>query len=99
MKEVKAYVCSYCGGCVTTDYNLIVEHEKRCSRNPNKKRCSCLLCIHGKVHHRKQSGYQGREITVAYAICDKGLGNKFDYVHDYCESFVKRETDFMKKIM
>ena len=48
MKEVKAYVCSYCEGSLTTNYNSIVEHEKRCFKNPNRKVCACYNCIHSK---------------------------------------------------
>lgn len=64
--------------------------------NSNRQICSCLRCIHGKIFHRKETGYKGRTITRAYAKCDKGLGSQFDYVHDYCKSFIERESDFMR---
>lgn len=95
MIEVKVYICSYCGGCLTSDYNLITEHEKRCNLNPNRTICSCLSCIHGDVFRKEEAGYKGRKITRAYAKCNKGVGNKFDYTHDYCESFIAKKSEFL----
>lgn len=85
-KTIEAYVCKYCGGNLTSDYDSILKHEERCNLNPNKPYCNCALCVHGKVHHREDTGYQHRKIIRAYTTC--AIGGKFDYLHNYCKSFI-----------
>ena len=57
MVEVKAFLCTYCGYGPMLDPDLMRRHEERCNCNPNKPSCCCALCVHGKVHHREDTGY------------------------------------------
>lgn len=91
MKEVKAYVCSYCGYGPSCNPDLMLEHEKRCNRNPDKQYCSCVLCAHGKNYHREDTGYQHRKITRTYTVCT--VGEKFDYLYNYCPKFELKKSE------
>ncbi len=91
MKEVKAYVCSYCGGALTTNYDFIIEHEKRCSKNPNRKICSCAYCIHSVKRSYDTTNRFGQPISKGYFKCT--IGCEFEDFHDYCESFEDKRKD------
>lgn len=62
----------------------------------NRQICSCARCVHGNIFHITRVGYRGRPTTHGYTKCNIGLGSQFDYVHDYCKSFIERESDFMR---
>lgn len=92
MVEVKAFLCTYCGFGPVCDPDLMREHEKRCNCNPNKEYCSCSLCVHSEIRHYDTTGYQHRPIVRGYGHCTIGLGGKFDYIHNYCANFERKES-------
>ena len=89
MKEVKAYVCSYCGGQLTTDRNAMIEHEKRCYSNPNKPLCFCSLCEHGKPSSYDDYDRFGRLISVGFFNCK--IGCEYDEFYRYCEKYQEKK--------
>ncbi len=89
MKEVKAYVCSYCDNVLSKDPNFVIEHEKRCFKNPNRKICSCLRCVHGKKSSYEDRDRWGNPVTKNFAKCT--IDAKFEDFSLYCESFEEKQ--------
>lgn len=95
MKEVKAYICSYCDNVLAKDPNSVIEHEKRCLKNPNRKICSCVRCVHGEQRTYEEIDHFDNYITHHYAIC--AIGKKFEDSYLYCESFEERDVQNTRK--
>lgn len=91
MKEVKAYVCSYCDDALTTNYDFIVEHEKRCFKNPNKQFCDCALCVYGKKSSYDTTNRFGQPISKGFFKCT--VGEKFEDFYNYCPKFERKCTE------
>lgn len=93
MIEVKAFVCSYCNKCLTTSYDSICEHEKRCNLNPNKKRHSCSMCKHRIRRSYDETDRHGKLRTKYFYNCKVDSENKFDYIYDYCPNYEEDEEN------
>ena len=92
MKKIEAYQCDYCGTSMICSYESMIEHEKMCNCNPNKKYCHCRLCIHGKTSSYDTTDRFGKPKTVYFGKCTKGFENKFNDFYSYCPEFKQKEN-------
>lgn len=93
--EIKAYTCSYCGGNLSSNLNLILEHEKMCACNPNRILCFCSLCVHGEKHSYDTTDRWGRQISKGYHACKLGreVSSKFNDTYNYCARFIDKRGE------
>lgn len=101
MYEVKAYHCSYCSRYKLTK-SVIVEHEKRCFRNPATQ--SCATCLFYD-REDKQDGL----LLFSNVICHKGVKfydkepqSAFEHIKPNlksgCPMWIERPDDEEEKI-